>query len=275
MRVAIMVACYNRKELTKRCLGSLKNQVVGKGNQFDIYVYDDGSTDGTCEMLEEEFAFVQIIRGKGSAYWCKSMHHLMKTASEKNYDFYMMINDDAYFYTDAVEKMFRTYDKVNKSCGIVGAFQSSISGKGTYGGRDQQMSLLMPNGQIQQCIWADWNAFLIDANVVKKTGIIDGKYQHAWGDWDYSYRMTKKGIPIYTTAEYIGECEVNSVENTFRDSALKRGVRFRKLIAPKGLPFYSYTRYHVRTKGIAGFFIAIYGYFSIAAYILFGKDFKR
>lgn len=272
MQVAIMVACYNRKELTKRCLDSLKNQVVGKDNQFDIFVYDDGSTDGTYEILVKEYPYVNLIRGKGGAYWCKSMYFLMDIAVKKNYDFYMMINDDVYFYTEAIEKMFQAYYAAGKNCGIVGAFQSASSRECTYGGRDQQANLLSPNGQIQQCMWADWNCFLIDAEVVRKMGIIDGKYKHAWGDWDYSYRMIKNGFFIYETADYIGECEVNSTKNTYRDSTLGRGTRLKKLFSPKGLPFASYMRYNIKIKGIKGFLISIYVYCSVVWYILMGKD---
>lgn len=272
MRVAVMVACYNRKELTQRCLESLKKQLSEIAEKkFDIYVYDDGSTDGTYEMLLEKFPEVFVIRGKGNAYWCRSMHYLMKTAVDKKYDFYMMVNDDVYFYAGAIKTMFQSYREINEGCGIVGAFKSAYSKKGTYGGRNRQMELLTPNGKLQQCIWADWNCFLICADVVKKTGMIDGKYQHAWGDWDYVYRMIKKGFPIYETADYIGECELNASENTYRDSRLKKSLRLKKLFSPKGLPFYSYMRYNVRIKGFIGFFIAIYGYCTIIGHILLGK----
>lgn len=273
MRTAIMLACYNRKELTKRCLNSLKDQLVAMGDeQFDIYVYDDCSTDGTYEMLMEEFSQVSVIRGKGSAYWCRSMYCLMKTTTQKKYDFYMMINDDVFFYTDAVGIMFDTYRKAGKGCGVVGAFRSAYSKEGTYGGRNQQMKLLTPNGQIQQCIWADWNCFLVDANVVAEVGIIDGKYQHAWGDWDYAHRMIRKGFTIYETVDYIGECEVNSKENTYKDNTLKRSIRLKKLFSPKGLPFASFMRYNIKIKGILGFFISIYGYCSIIGYIIMGRE---
>lgn len=273
MRVAVMVACYNRREVTKRCLHSLNNQIDAiQDKKFDIYVYDDGSTDGTYEMLMQYFPQLFVVRGNGNAYWCKSMHYLMNKATKKKYDFYMMINDDVYFYADAVKNMFKSYDNADGGCGIVGAFKSTHSQKGTYGGRNHQKELLMPNGKLQQCTWADWNCFLIDADVVKKVGILDGKYQHAWGDWDYDYRMLKKGFPIYETADYIGECELNSKKNTYADNALSRKIRLKKLFSTKGFPFASFMRYHIKTKGINAFFSALYGYCSVIWYILMGKE---
>lgn len=275
MQVAVMVACYNRKEITKRCLDSLAAQISEiTDKQIDVYAYDDCSTDGTYEMLLAEFPDVHVIKGKGGAYWCRSMYHLMKTTVNKNYDFYMMINDDVVFYADAIEKMFHAYHEAGASCGIVGAFRSAVSRKCTYGGCDKDSNLMSPNGHIQQCIWANWNCFLIDADVVKKIGIIDGKYQHAWGDWDYSYRMINHGIPIYETADYIGECEKNSEKNTYEDSTLNRKTRIKKLFSPKGLPIASYLRYNIKVNGAGGFFRAIYVYCSIVGYILMGKEFR-
>lgn len=58
MQVAILAACYNRKELTKRCLNFLTRQFAAvTDKQFDLYVYDDGSTDGTCEMIEKSLFY--------------------------------------------------------------------------------------------------------------------------------------------------------------------------------------------------------------------------
>lgn len=272
MQVAILVACYNRKEFTKRCLDSLVCQFAAVADkQFDIYVYDDGSTDGTQEMLKKEYPYVKVVRGEGGAYWCRSMYYLMELTVKKNYDFYMMINDDVRFYNDAIEKMFQAYYTTQKECGIVGAFQSVSSKDFTYGGRDWQTNPVKPNGQIQPCIFANWNCFMVDDVVVRKIGLIDGKYQHSWGDWDYSYRMIKSGISIYETGDYIGECEINSTKNTYRDNTLSRGTRLKKLFSPKGLPVASCMRYYIKTRGMKGFFIVIYGYCSMLWNILIGK----
>ena len=48
-RILAIFTCHNRKALTERCLRTLaQNERV----QFDYVVVDDGSTDGTGEMLK-------------------------------------------------------------------------------------------------------------------------------------------------------------------------------------------------------------------------------
>ena len=274
-RVAIMVACYNRRDMSKRCLDTINRQIQKHVDmEFNIYVYDDNSTDGTREMINTYFPEIILVEGSGKTYWCKSMHYLMRLAVNKNYDFYIMINDDVYFYPDAIETMFCSYLSANETCGIVGATRSAICDNVTYGGRNQQGELLVPNGEIQSCIWANWNCFLIDSNVIEKIGIIDGKYQHSWGDFDFSNRMIKGGVPIYEAISYVGECEQNSNKGSYKDPGLNRVERLRKMFSPKGMPFQSYFRYNIKLEGFWGGIKAMYGYCSTIAYIVLNKEIK-
>ncbi|MCM8774478.1 MAG: glycosyltransferase [Candidatus Omnitrophica bacterium] len=52
MDISIVIPTYNRREKLKRCLESLFKQEYPKDN-FEIIVVDDGSYDGTKEMLRE------------------------------------------------------------------------------------------------------------------------------------------------------------------------------------------------------------------------------
>lgn len=52
MDVTISVACYNEKDNIAGCLNSIKQQQWPGGN-FELLVIDNGSTDGTREILEE------------------------------------------------------------------------------------------------------------------------------------------------------------------------------------------------------------------------------
>lgn len=277
MNTAIMMCCFNRKEKTRSCLESILNQIgQNMEKNFDIYVYDDHSTDGTVEMIQSEYPQVTLFKGKGNAYWCRGMHYLMRYVQSRKYDFYLMVNDDVVFYHNAIQIMFKTYDKIGISCGIVGTCQSRITGEYTYGGRNERQQSIIPTKEPQLCSLANWNCFLIDNKVIAKVGIIDGKYQHAFGDYDYSFRMLQNQVPIYVAAGYVGICELNSYEGSYLDASLPRWVRFKKLLSPKGLPFYSFLRYNCKTKGILnGLKASVYGYASSIYYIVRRKEFYK
>lgn len=272
-RMAIMFCCFNRKQQTKKCLDTIclqKNNL--EDIQVDIYAYDDGSTDATVEMIREFYPDVKLTRGRGNAYWSRSMYNLMKKVRTLSYDFYLMINDDVLFFDNALQIMLETYNLANTHAGIVGACRSAVTGKQTYGGRSRKGSLVVPNKQLQECFWANWNCFFIDNYIVEHVGIIDGKFQHAFGDFEYSNRMNKYGFKIFSSVDYVGECEDNSKEGTYVDMNVPRMIRLKKLISPKGIPLYSYFRYNLKIYGMKGLPISVYGYCSLIYYILAGKD---
>ena len=273
MRVAIIFCCYNRNAMTKRCLTQLYSQIDELHNDiFQVYVCDDNSTDGTVEMVEKEFPQVCLLKSEGNLYWCKSMHRGMREAVKEDYDIYIMINDDVDFCKDALKIMLCNYQEVAGSCGIVGATKAINSEICTYGGRNKDEKFILPEESNRECMWANWNCFLIDKEIVDKIGIIDDKYQHAWGDFDYSHRMRRAGYKIYVADKYVGRCDRNSSQGSFRDKTVKRTVRLKKLFGPKGIPFYSYMRYYVRTQGAWKFIFYLYGYLSIIGYILIKRS---
>ena len=56
MKIAVLLTVFNRKEKTKRCLDSVQRTVqpyLGKGIELEVFLTDDGSTDGTGEMLQD------------------------------------------------------------------------------------------------------------------------------------------------------------------------------------------------------------------------------
>jgi len=61
LSVTVIVLNWNGKELTTKCLESLKK--VNYSN-FNILVVDNGSTDGSVDTLKENFPEVSIMKFK-------------------------------------------------------------------------------------------------------------------------------------------------------------------------------------------------------------------
>ena len=64
IRLAIVSPVHNRRELTLQCLRSL-SRIDSKGVEINIYIVDDGCTDGTREAIEDNFPDVKIVQGTG------------------------------------------------------------------------------------------------------------------------------------------------------------------------------------------------------------------
>ncbi|MDW8053715.1 MAG: glycosyltransferase family 2 protein [Anaerolineae bacterium] len=59
MRFSIVIPTYNRRELLRRCLSGAVSQDYPN---YEVIVVDDGSTDGTEEIVRREFPQVRYIR---------------------------------------------------------------------------------------------------------------------------------------------------------------------------------------------------------------------
>ena len=274
MRLAVLLTCYNRKEKTLNCIKNLLPQLEKMDLEYRIYICDDKSTDGSYESLKKLLPEHEIHQSSGDFYWSKGMYAVMCMAINDACDYYLMINDDVDFGDDALDIMFKSLYKAGGKCGIVGSTLSKKDGSLTYGGRNNLNSNkpIMPEKSLVKCIYANWNCFLIDKNVVNQVGSIDGKYQHGYGDYDYSLRMKKKGIPIYVANKIVGYCEKNSKVGTFRDINLRRRQRLKGLLSPKGIPLYSFFRYYIKNEGIKKIPACLYGYGTYIVSILLKRS---
>ena len=48
MRIAVLMACFNRREKTLACLAALKANALSSDHSVHVILADDGSTDGTA-----------------------------------------------------------------------------------------------------------------------------------------------------------------------------------------------------------------------------------
>lgn len=83
-----MVVNWNRKELLRACLHSLRRQ---RGIAFEIIVVDNGSTDGSAELAEEEFG-ARVIRNAENRGFCAANNQGIEAAHG---EFIALLNNDA------------------------------------------------------------------------------------------------------------------------------------------------------------------------------------
>ncbi len=79
--LSVVIASYNRKELLRRCLDSLVDQTQDPGS-FEVVVADDGSADGTADMVESlEMPFrLQALRLENGG-WATAQNEAIRASS--------------------------------------------------------------------------------------------------------------------------------------------------------------------------------------------------
>ena len=62
-RIAVLLTVYNRRDKTLYCLDRLYHQENMDNYKVDVFLTDDGSTDGTSEAVCTKYPKVHIIKG--------------------------------------------------------------------------------------------------------------------------------------------------------------------------------------------------------------------
>jgi len=246
--IAVLITCFNRKDKTLSCLRRLKEQTLSEDCQYEVILVDDGSTDGTSDAVSEKFPDVIIVRSEGNLYWNQGMRLAWKTAMKKhNYDYYLLLNDDTDLYNDAIKRLIETEEynisKTGKSAIIVGSIADPVDGHLTYGGVIRvknyiglRFSKIEPGNEAKVCDTFNANCVLVSNEVTNEAGILSNRFTHGHGDYDYGLRAGEHGYQCLIAPGYIGTCERNQEDNTWRDPRLSFKERKQLMRSVKGSP---------------------------------------
>lgn len=208
-KIAALLTVHNRKNKTLECLRRLSEQHMPEGCTLDIFMTDDGCTDGTSEAVATQFPQVNIIRGDGNLFWNRGMFRAWEAAAVNfDYDYYLWLNDDTILLQDALMSLIEEASERPGSV-IVGSTHSSVDpDKLTYGGYFAGRHIL-PNGYLQKCQTFNGNIVLVSREVYRRIGNLDWTYEHAIGDLDYGWMVTRAGLHNYVSREFRGICDKN------------------------------------------------------------------
>ena len=249
MTVTALLTCFNRREQTVACLRHLFAQALPPDVTVNAVVIDDGSSDGTSDVVKGEFPNAVLLRGDGSLFWCGGMRKAWEDAARKNPDYYLLLNDDTLLNNTAVDTLIKITGAPDAISIAVAAISDPSTGVHTYGGIRDSDSSVPVSGRLEICETFNANAVLIPRAVYQKLGVFHAAYTHAMGDFDYGYAATRQGIKIIQSAESLGTCSRNTLSGTWKDKSLSRRERFKKLQSPKGLPWKEWVVYNRRNAG--------------------------
>lgn len=226
---AVLMTCFNRKEKTIKCL----NKLHSIKKDIDVYLVDDGSSDGTSDAVAKEFPSVNIIKGSGALFWNRGMCLAWKHAGVFDYDYYVWLNDDVVLYDNCFDEVVACSVLTDGKSIISGVIDSHDGNSIIYGGSDKNKKLIMPNGQMKKINNMNGNFVLIPRHVYHKIGNLDPLFHHDLGDVDYGLRAIKNNIDVLTTRVSIGSCDVNNFCRV-RFWGVSLNKRFKKLYSPIG-----------------------------------------
>jgi GT2 family glycosyltransferase len=251
-RLAVLMTCHNRRDKTLACLGALFLCDLAEEYLLDVFLVDDGSTDGTAQAVNTHYPQVNVITGNGNLYWNRGMHKAWHVAAQaKNYDYYLWLNDDTYIFKNTLEVMLSTANLTHNQSIIVAASCSKKTGELTYSGFLSTGEKIKPTQKFVQAHTFNGNCVLISNAVFQKVDNLDPLFHHAIGDMDYGLRAIKLGIKALIAPNFLAHCESNNAPITWCLKSVPLLKRIKSLYSPLGnsQPYY-YFRFELRHFGL-------------------------
>jgi GT2 family glycosyltransferase len=238
LQIAVLLTCHNRQDKTSACLRSLRKQtgLVESAFKLQVFLVDDGCTDGTVKAALGIWPEANIITGDGHLYWCGGMRKAWSVATSMDPDYYLLVNDDTVLFPQAVRRLLAICPTPETPVIAVGAIRDPETGQWVYGGNQSDYDFVEGADAPRVCRTMNANCTLVPRAVYRKIGMFHHAYRHAMGDTDYGLEAGRRGIAIYESPSFVGECEPNPKAGTWHDISMPRMRRWRKLASPKGLP---------------------------------------
>lgn len=200
--VSVSICTYNRAGMLRRALGSLICQETDGVFSFEIVVVDDGSTDGTGDVVKEVAASSQVpvryVRKEGGGVAAARNAGVAEARGR----WFAFFDDDQLAEADWLKNLLAI--ALEKGAGCVGGttllnlpqgrlsrlgpFSRSILGEGVFGDKATRVrgKLLPPTGNL-----------LIARGVFESVGVFDTSMLYGGEDSDFVVRARKAGFDIW------------------------------------------------------------------------------
>jgi len=107
--VTVVVPNYNGKKFVGDCLASLRQQ---NSANFTVILVDNGSTDGSMELVREHYPEVELIALAENTGFCGAVNTGIKKSKTK---YVILLNNDTEVETDFVEEMVKAIKRHKKA----------------------------------------------------------------------------------------------------------------------------------------------------------------
>jgi len=104
--LSIIIVNYNAKELLKNCLKSIFQKM--KDIDFEVWIIDNASSDGSLEMIKKEFPKVKIIANKENLGFARANNQAIKKAKSK---YIFLLNPDTILLEENFKELIQFVEK--------------------------------------------------------------------------------------------------------------------------------------------------------------------
>lgn len=216
--LSIVIITWNVRELLRRCLDSIRESLKGEKDLLvETIVFDNGSADGSADMVREGFPWVHLMESQLNLGFTKG-NNLAIGQSEGRY--ILLLNPDTEVVGDALGTMV-AYMEAHPRVGALGpqllnpdgtprssrrrfptlatAFlESTVLQPWFQGSRILERYYLLdrPDDEIQPVDWVVGAALLIRREALQQVGPLDEEFFMYSEELDWCYRLKAQGWEV-------------------------------------------------------------------------------
>lgn len=217
MVLSIVIVNWNTKDLLRDCLSSIFHET--KDILFEIIVVDNGSTDGTVDMVRKHFSNVTLIENKKNIGYSKANNQAIKISTGR---YVCLLNSDTVILENALSKMVRLLDG-RHDIGATTCLLINPDGSHQFGSALGETNLLymlsvetglykkypknriwgkpflsyLDHSKAHELEVCPSAVIIIRREVFETVGLLDENIFFGVIDWDFSYRVRKWGWKLY------------------------------------------------------------------------------
>jgi GT2 family glycosyltransferase len=219
-KVSVVIPTHNRRNELKECLNSLYRQDYPN---FEVLVIDNGSTDGTKEMILHQYPDVRYFRFKKNFYACKTRNF---GVAQSLGSFVWFLDSDSIIHRDDCLSRMLELMKSDKKIGSIGGTIYSFENKSTkiVLPRDNKFDVFddwdQESFQLDECDFLPSSNLLMRKEVLLRVGGFVEIYRYLLEDNDIGIRIKKQGLKNITDRRTVALHPFRSPQKDLRKSYL-------------------------------------------------------
>ena len=196
-KVCIIIVSYNFEPWIDKCLPS----VFASTLPVTVMVIDNNSSDNTVAKIKQDYPQVMLIENNTNLGFGKANNVGLSYALENNFDYALLLNQDAWVEEDMLEKLITT-SEANPDFGIISPVHLSSDGKSldhgfvNYSKKKTIKDLPQTSSHLVELPFVNAAFWLLPIETVKYIGGFSPLFYHYGEDRNYIQRTAYHNYKI-------------------------------------------------------------------------------
>lgn len=210
MKVAVVILNWNGEKMLRQFLPTVVSSIVTP--DCEVIVADNGSTDGSLQLLSEQFPTLRVIRFDQNYGFAEGYNRALK---EIEADYFLLLNSDVELKSDPLPSLISLLDLDQ----TVGAAMPKILSQlnptmfeyaGAAGGYIDKLCFPFCRGRVigtveedkgqydtlKEVFWASGAALFVRSDLYRKLGGLDGDFFAHMEEIDFCWRVKNSGYKV-------------------------------------------------------------------------------